>query len=142
MIGVDTNILVYAHREEAAEHKSALALLTGLAEGTELWGVTWCSIYEFIRVVTHPKIFKPVTKLSTALEFVRALLSSPTFRPLTHRENHQAAMEAALVAGQAGANLAFDAQIAAIMIENGVKKVFTNDGDFLRFKDLEIVNPF
>ena len=142
MIGLDTNILVYAYSEEVPEHEEALALLTSFAEGSELWAVAWPSIYEFIRVITHPQILKPAAKLSTALEFVRALFSSQSFRALTHRENHQAAMETALTTAQAIGNLAFDAQIAAIMIENGVKKFYTNDGDFLRFKELQIINPF
>ncbi len=33
LIAVDNNILVYAHREEFPEHRSALSELTRLAEG-------------------------------------------------------------------------------------------------------------
>lgn len=39
MIAVDTNILVYAHREEVPEHMNALAWLTRLAEDPLPWGL-------------------------------------------------------------------------------------------------------
>jgi hypothetical protein len=40
VIAVDTNILIYAHREEVPEHVSALAWLTRLAEDPLLWGMS------------------------------------------------------------------------------------------------------
>jgi predicted nucleic acid-binding protein len=37
VIAVDTNVLVYAHREDSTWHAPALAALTGLAEGRSAW---------------------------------------------------------------------------------------------------------
>ena len=39
MIAVDTNVLVYAHREDAVWHQPAQQLLTNLAEGRVPWAV-------------------------------------------------------------------------------------------------------
>jgi uncharacterized protein len=39
VVGVDTKLLVYAHRREPLEHAAALELIRGLAEGGEPWGI-------------------------------------------------------------------------------------------------------
>jgi predicted nucleic acid-binding protein len=50
MIAVDTNILVYSHREDSAFHSLALAAVTALAESGNLWAVPWPSIHEFLAI--------------------------------------------------------------------------------------------
>ena len=40
MVAVDTNILVYAHREDAEWHAAAHARLVNLAEGRNSWAIT------------------------------------------------------------------------------------------------------
>jgi hypothetical protein len=39
MIAVDTNLLVYAHREDSPFHKPALQALAGLAGSGRRWGI-------------------------------------------------------------------------------------------------------
>ena len=78
VIAIDTNILVYAQRAEAPHHAQATALLTGLAEGENPWALPWPCIYEFLRVVTHPRVFDPPTDLDVALEDLGSLLESPS----------------------------------------------------------------
>ena len=53
VIAVDTNILVFADREESAFHAGAMAALRLLAEGDEAWAVPVFCIDEFFRVVSH-----------------------------------------------------------------------------------------
>jgi len=78
VIALDTNLLVYARREELPEHPAALALLTRLAEGDEPWALAWPCVYEFLRVITHPRVFDPPTPLGRALEDLESLLVSPS----------------------------------------------------------------
>ena len=59
MIALDTNILVYAHRAELPDHARAMSLLKRLATGWEPWALPWPCIYEFLRVITHPRVFDP-----------------------------------------------------------------------------------
>lgn len=59
MIAVDTNILVYAHRSEMSQHARALTVLRDLAEGAQPWGLPVVVLGEFLRVVTHPRMFDP-----------------------------------------------------------------------------------
>lgn len=41
MIAVDTNLLVYAHREDSPWHEKALARVTELAECGSPWAIPW-----------------------------------------------------------------------------------------------------
>lgn len=41
MIAVDTNILVYAHREDSEWHQPAVQRLTQLAESGQPWAIPW-----------------------------------------------------------------------------------------------------
>jgi len=63
VIAVDTNILVYAHREDADWHDAAYARLAELAEGRASWAIPWPCVHEFLAIVTHPRIFSPPTPL-------------------------------------------------------------------------------
>ena len=70
MRAVDTNILVYARRQEPPEHALARELLRGLAAGVEPWVLPWVCVYEFLRVVTHPRVFYPPTSIEDACDAV------------------------------------------------------------------------
>jgi predicted nucleic acid-binding protein len=56
MIAIDSNLLVYAHREDAPWHDNAYARIVELAEGQSLWAIPWPCIHEFLAIVTHPRI--------------------------------------------------------------------------------------
>ena len=68
MIAVDTNILVYAHREDSEWHAAAYAKLARLAEGGGGWAIPWPCVHEFLAIVTHPRIFSPPTPLPAAID--------------------------------------------------------------------------
>lgn len=142
MIGVDTNVLIYAHRAECAEHDLALKILTELAEENTPWAVTWSGLYEFVRVVTHPKVFSPPSKLRDALQVIERLIAAPSIRVLGPGLDHWRWMSAVITSATATSNVVFDAQIAAVLLENGIKEILTNDSDFHRFRQLKVINPF
>jgi uncharacterized protein len=77
VIAVDTNILVYAHREDSPWHEPAYARLAELAEGRAAWAIPWPCLHEFLAIVTHPKIYSPPSPLETALAQVDAWMESP-----------------------------------------------------------------
>ena len=82
MIAIDTNILVYAHREDSPWHEQALEQVTHLANSGNPWAIPWSSVHEFLAIVTHPKIYNPPTPLANALESMRAWQESPGLRLL------------------------------------------------------------
>lgn len=141
MIALDTNILVYAHREEAPEHARALHWLGQLARSGAPWGVPLFVLGEFVRVVTHPKILDPPTSMDDALRAVEELVAAPGARLLAGGPHFPEHFIAAVRAGRATGNLAFDAQIAAVCREHGVSRLLTRDRDFSRFPWMQIVDP-
>jgi toxin-antitoxin system PIN domain toxin len=133
VIAVDTNVLVYAHREELAPHRAARARLVELAEGEDLWAIPVFCLTEFGRVATHAQIFDPpysVAEIRTAIE---RLLESPSLRLLHPGERFAGLFLAAMEEANAAGNLAFDAQIVAVCREHGVRTLLTEDRDFARF---------
>lgn len=142
MRGVDTNILVYADREETPDHQAAKELLRGLAIGSEPWALPWPCIYEFLRVVTHPRVFHPPTPIDEAWEAVELLLDSPSVLVLSEGERHRRILGDLLRAAPVTGNLVHDAHIAALLLEHGVNEILTADEDFRRFPGLKVTNPF
>lgn len=142
MIALDTNILLHARREELAHHAAARALLGDLAEGHEPWALPWPCVYEFLRVVTHPRVFAPPTDLDTALDDLDSLLTSPSLVLLGEGVTHRSHLRRTVEAGRAIGNLAHDAHIAALALEHGVTELWTLDRDFARFPGLQTRNPF
>ncbi len=141
MIAVDTNILVYAHREEAPWHDAAKRRLSELAEGRPAWAIPWPCVHEFLAVVTHPRIFAPPTALAIALECVARWLESPTLVLLAEGQEHWPRLAGLLRAGQIVGAKVHDARIAALCLQHGVREYWSADRDFQRFPELKVVNP-
>lgn len=142
MIAVDTNFLVYARREESIHHAAAKRLLTELAEGAHPWAIPWPCVYEFLRVVTHPRVFAPPTPLEAALRDLDHLFDAPSVTLLGEGPGHRAHLRHLVEAGRAKGNLAHDAHIAALLREHGVREFWTTDRDFSRFPGIALRNPF
>jgi toxin-antitoxin system PIN domain toxin len=141
LIAVDTNILVYAHREDAPFHGSATRRLAGLAEAATAWAIAWPCIHEFLAIVTHPRIYDPPTSLSGACDQVDAWLESPSLVLLSESDQHWPELRALLAAGQISGGRVHDARIAALCIQHGVRELWSADRDFSRFPGLVTVNP-
>lgn len=142
MIALDTNILVYARRRECPHHDAAKDLLLDLAEGDTPWAIPWPCIYEFVRVVTHPRVFNPPTPLARALEDLASLLASPSLLVLGEARGHAAHMIGLARDGDARGNLIHDVHIAAIVLQHGVTELLTCDRDFARFPGVRWRDPF
>jgi toxin-antitoxin system PIN domain toxin len=142
VIAIDTNILVYARRAETPFHREAKLVIEELARGDRPWAVAWPCIYEFVRVVTHPRVFDPPSDLDVVLDDVESLLGSPSLVLLGEGPAHIAAMRETLRAARATGNLVHDGHIAALLLEHGVRELWTADRDFSRFPGLRVRDPF
>lgn len=141
MIAVDTNLLVYAHRQDAPLHAAAYRNLAGLAEGPRPWAIPWPCIHEFIGVVTHPRVYMPPTPLDEALDQVAAWVESPSLVLLSETEMYWRRLRRTLEVGRVSGPAIHDARIAAICLHHGVTELWTADRDFSRFPDLKLRNP-
>ncbi len=141
MIAVDSNILVYAHREDSPWHEAASACLAGLAEGREAWAIPWPCLHEFLAIATHPRIYDPPTPLAKATDQVEAWLESPSVVLLAESEDHWRQLASLLRAGRATGPMVHDARVAAICLQHGVRELWTVDRDFSRFPRLKTRNP-
>ena len=142
MIALDTNILIHAHRRGTAHHERALALLKELGEGPAPYALFWPSLYEFLRVVTHHRVFDPPSTTLEAVEAVRDLLAPPIVRVLSETDRHPAVLDHVLQTSRATGNLVHDAHLVALALEHGVREILTLDGDFARFPQVSSRNPF
>ena len=141
MIAVDTNVLVYAHREDSEFHSIAFRKLEGLAQGKSNWALPWPCLHEFFSIVTHPRIFDPPTPLKSALEQIDAWMESPSVTLLTESAGHWAELRELLLAGKVAGPMVHDARVAAMCIQHGVSQLWSSDRDFGRFPALNVVNP-
>ena len=141
MIAVDSNILVYAHREDAPFHAVASRRVAELAEGRALWAIPWPCIHEFLSVVTHPRVYNPPTALSLALDTVDAWLQTPTLLLLAEADEYWPQLRSMIMAGKIVGARIHDARIAALCRQHGVRELWSADRDFSRFPDLTVINP-
>ena len=138
-IAIDTNVLVYAHRDEMDKHDAAKVLIRRLVVGDTPWSIPVFCIGEFLRVVTHRGFFPSPTPLDEALEVIDSLLQSPSVHLLRPGDRYWKIFNrVALQAGVSG-NLVFDAQIVALCLEHGFLTIVSDDRDMRRFEGIEAV---
>jgi toxin-antitoxin system PIN domain toxin len=141
LIAVDTNILVYAHREDSPFHSSAVRCVADLAEGTAPWSIPWPCIHEFLAVVTHPRAYAPPSTLAEAFNQIDAWLQSPSLLLLAEADGYWPILRDLVAAGQVAGPRIHDARIAALCRYHGVRELWSADRDFSRFGELAVANP-
>jgi toxin-antitoxin system PIN domain toxin len=141
VIAVDSNILVYAHREESPFHVRALRRVTELAEGQATWAIPWPCLHEFVGVVTHPRVYLPPTPLATAIETVDRWLKSPALVLLTETQTHWKTLRGVVEPARITGPKIHDARVVALCLQHGVSELWSADRDFSRFPQVRVVNP-
>jgi uncharacterized protein len=141
VIAVDTNVLVYAHRQDSPFHAIAGASMRELAASPAPWALPWSCLHEFYSVVTHPRIYDPPSSPDQAIDQIDAWLASPSAVPLTEGDTYWAALREVLASAKAAGPIVHDARIAALCLSHGIRELWTADRDFSRFPRLQAVNP-
>lgn len=141
MIAVDTNVLVYAHREDSPFHERARRCIESLANGCAAWAIPWPCLHEFLSITTHPRIYDPPTPLPLVLEQIDAWLEAPSLVLLAETELHWAELRALVDAARSAGPQIHDARIAALCLQHGVRQLWSADRDFGRFSRLAVTNP-
>jgi len=139
---LDVNVLVQAHREDADLHVRALKWVQDELSRPPGVAVTELVLSGFLRIVTHPRIFREPTPLLQALAFVHDFRQRKQVRILHPGKRHWELFIQLCREGDACGNLIPDAYHAAIAIEHGLEWV-TFDRGFARFPGLRwsVPNP-
>lgn len=142
MFVVDTNILIYAADESGVEHARCRAMVESWRRGSSAWYLTWGICYEFLRVVTHPRVMRQPWNITAAAGFLEALQKSPSLAMLVPGERHaQVLTDVVTELPDLAGNIVHDTTTAVLMREHGIRRIFTRDTDFHRFPFLEPIDP-
>ena len=141
MTAVDTNILVYAHRADSPWHEQADRAVAELAEGRSSWAIPWPCLFEFLAIVTHPKIYQPPTPVRDALIQIDCWLESPSLVLLHEGDGFWDTLRPLLDRSAVQGGAVHDARIAGLCLRHGVKTLWSADRDFSRFPEVRTENP-
>jgi toxin-antitoxin system PIN domain toxin len=141
VIAVDTNLLVYAHRQDSDFHDPAITALKGLAESNERWAIPWPCVHEFLAITTHPKIFNPPSPLGLVLKAMDIWLNSPGCEMIGEGPGYYDVLKKVVSKGKIAGPMIHDARIAALCFHYGIRELWTTDRDFSRFATLRTRNP-
>jgi toxin-antitoxin system PIN domain toxin len=139
---VDANLLLYASDEGSPFHARAFRFLDELARGTTLVYLFWPTVLAYLRIATHPSIFASPLSTAAALGNVEGLLRLPHVQTTGERDRFWTTFQGIATDASVSGNLVSDAQLVALMLENGVRTIWTNDRDFRRFDGIEARDPF
>ena len=141
MIAVDSNLLVYSHREDSGFHTTAKGLIDSLRHQSAPWAIPWPCVHEFIGIATHPGIYTPASTLSEALGFLDSLFASPQLHLLSESPGYFEKLRDIATAARLKGPRIHDARIAALCLHHGVSELWSADRDFSAFPQLPVRNP-
>jgi len=141
VIALDTNLLIYSHREDGEFHAAAKDLVDSLRHQPAAWAVPWPCVHEFISITTHPNIYKPASTLSQALSFLDSLFASPQLHLLAESPGYFEKLRDVATAARLKGPRIHDARIAALCLHHGVSELWSADRDFSAFPRLKVRNP-
>jgi toxin-antitoxin system PIN domain toxin len=136
----DVNVLVYAHREDAGGHIALRAWVERMINGDEAYGISDLVLSGFVRIVTHPKVFKRPSRAADAFAFAGQLRDQPNCIRIEPGLRHWDIFTRLCTESGAKGNLVPDAYFAAMAIESGSEWI-TTDRDYSRFKGLRWRHP-
>jgi toxin-antitoxin system PIN domain toxin len=140
VIFCDVNVLVYAFREDSAQHQIYRRWLEERLSGDEPFAINSTVASGFLRIVTHRKIFAKPTEPALALTFLEDLRRAPVAVPLVEGARHWEIFERMVRKIGARGNLVPDVYLAALAIESGAD-FYSADRGFARFPGLRWRHP-
>jgi hypothetical protein len=96
----------------------------------------------YVRIATHPSIFAAPLAPEEALANVSALIALPHARVVSEQDGFIDAYKHVTGNMSVRGNLVPDAYVAAILFQNGVRTLYSNDRDFRKFESLQVRDPF
>ena len=139
---LDANVLLYASDTESPFHEAARELVARLARGPGIVYLFWPTVMGYLRLATHPAVFREPLPLSSAQANVQQLVSRPHVREASEGPRFWDRFTDVARDSSTTGNLVSDAHLVALMLEHEVTTIWTHDRDFRRFKGISVRDPF
>ena len=139
--GVDVNILLYASDTSSPQHAKATTFLTACATGNEMFCLACLTLMSYVRMATHPAIFRRPLSHADAMRNVEAIVSTPMCRVIGEETGFWDVYRRLTDEVPTRGNLVPDAHLAAVLLQHGVVQIYTHDRDFRKFSALRVIDP-
>jgi hypothetical protein len=141
MILPDVNVVLYAYRSEAPEHRRHAAWLNDLLRSGRTFAIAPQVLSSLVRIMTHRKAFGISYSTADVLQFCNALVTHPRCEIVQPSPRHWDIFCELCSTGNARGNRVPDAWFAALAIEHDCEWI-THDRDYARFPGLRWRPPF
>lgn len=139
---LDVNILLYSSDTSSSIHLRAREFVQSCIEKGDLFYLTWPTVMGYLRISTHPSIFRDPLTPAEASANMETLLALPHVRCLAEEEGFWEAWRSVTGAEPVRGNLVPDAHLATLLRLHGVHRLYTRDRGFRRFDFLDVRDPF
>jgi len=136
----DAPVLVYAFRMDTPRHREFRAWLLERLTGPENVGVSDLILATFVRIVTHPRVFREPSPPGEAFAFTEAVRSASNAVLVSPGPRHWDVFGDLCWRAGARGDMVPDAYLAALAIEWGCEWI-TTDRDYARFPGLRWRHP-
>ncbi len=139
---IDGNVLLFASDRSNDRHLAAGDFLAACVASPEVLCLAWPTVMAYLRIATHPSLFAAPLTPAEALANVNALVELPQVRMVSEQDGFMDAYRHVTASTPVRGNLVADAHVAAILLQNGVRTLYSNDRDFRKFESLDVRDPF
>lgn len=140
---VDITVLLAAAEPATRGHAACYALLEDLRRRIGPWYVTSQIIKELYRYGTDRGILGMPWSISAIDSFVEGLRRSRGLRLLRETDCHvRADIQVRKELPSGSGELALHREVATLMYEHGVRRIYTTDSGYFYFPFLEVLSPF
>lgn len=139
---IDANILLYASDAASPQHADALDFLHRWARGPDLVYLFWPTVMAYLRIATHPRVFKDPLDPRLAKANVGSLLGLPNVRTGSEDERFWETWEQVTRGIVVRGNLVPDSHLVSLMRQHGVSEIWSRDRDLRAFEGIRVRDPF
>lgn len=139
---LDANLLLYASDRASPFRERANELLAELAAGPAIVYLLWPTVMAYLRLSTHPSVFAHPLSPGEASANIERLLRLPHVQGPGEQEGFWNVYRGVASDVDARGNLVSDAHLVSLMIQNGVRTIWTHDRDYRKFTGIEARDPF
>jgi len=139
---IDANVLLYASDGQSPFRDRAVELIDEIALGPQIVYLFWPTVMAYLRLATHPSVFARPMSMEEARQNVSRLLDLPNVQTVGEQDRFWRRFGEVTDDSTPTGNLVPDAHIVALMLENGVRTIWTHDRDYRRFRGIEVSDPF